>query len=38
MTDAVEYRRLQGCNIVTLTKRMDAGADGGAVPEPSSAG
>ena len=38
MTDDVEYRRLQGCNIVTLTKRMDAGADAGAVPKPSPAG
>lgn len=38
MTDAVEYRRLQGCNIVTLTKRTDAGADAGSVPEPSPAG
>lgn len=35
MTDAVEYRRLQGCNIVTLTKRTDAGEDAGAVPEPT---
>ncbi len=34
MMDAVEYRRLQGCNIVTLTKRMDASAD--IIPEPES--
>ena len=32
MMDGVEYRRLQGCNIVTLTKRTDAGTDIG--PEP----
>ena len=32
MMDGVEYRRLQGCNIVTLTKRTDAGTD--TVPEP----
>ena len=32
MMDAVEYRRLQGCNIVTLTKRTDPETD--AVPEP----
>lgn len=32
MMDSVEYRRLQGCNIVTLTKRTDAGTD--IVPEP----
>ena len=32
MMDGVEYRRLQGCNIVTLTKRTEAGTD--AVPEP----
>ena len=38
MTDAVEYRRLEGCNIVTLTKRTDAGTDADAAPEPSSAG
>ena len=31
MMDAIEYRRLQGCNIVTLTKRTDAEMD--AVPE-----
>ena len=32
MMDGVEYRRLQGCNIVTLTKRTDA------APELSPAG
>lgn len=31
MMDSVEYRRLQGCNIVTLTKTTDAGTD--TVPE-----
>ena len=34
MMDGVEYRRLQGCNIVTLTKRTEAGAD--TVPEPGT--
>ncbi len=34
MMDTVEYRRLQGCNIVTLTKRTDAVAD--TIPEPES--
>ena len=35
MMDAVEYRRLQGCNIVTLTKRTDgAGSAADAAPEP----
>lgn len=38
MMDGVEYRRLQGCNIVTLTKRTDAGADAVPEPEPSPAG
>ena len=33
MMDGVEYRRLQDCNIVTLTKRTEAGAD--TVPGPS---
>lgn len=32
MTDAVEYRRLQGCNIVTLTKRTD---DAASAPAPA---
>ncbi len=34
MMDTVEYRRLQDCNIVTLTKRTDAAAD--ALPEPET--
>lgn len=38
MMDGVEYRRLQGCNIATLTKRTDAGADGLPEPGPSAAG
>ena len=37
MTDAVEYRRLQGCNVVTLTKRTDLGPDV-AASEPAPAG
>ena len=35
MMDGVEYRRLQGCNIVTLTKRTDAGTEAVPEPEPS---
>ena len=27
MMDSVGYRRVEGCNIVTLTKETDAGAD-----------
>ncbi len=38
MMDAVEYRRLQGCNIVTLTKRTGAAADAMPEPEASPAG
>ena len=36
MMDTVEYRRLQGCNVVTLTKKADSGADAAAsAPAPA---
>lgn len=33
MMDGVEYRRLQGCNIVTLTKRTDVAPEAGPSPD-----
>lgn len=38
MMDTIEYRRLQGCNIVTLTKRTDTGTDEAPELEPPPAG